>query len=379
MQKMFKLRSCEDSVFRNRSRPCLQHQIGRCSAPCVGLVATRDYDASVRRAALFLEGRSDELVDDLTQAMEAASARLEFEQAAQLRDPIAGIRKVQARQYVEGEQVDMDVLACAMHAGRGLRAAALVPRRHEPGHARLLPKAQWRGYRRRKCWRRSSPSTTSSSARRARSCSAMTFRTSSCSRRCFPTRPDARCEIKSSVRGERARYLELARNNAEHALAGAGQQQRHAEQARCCRCRNCLQLADAAAAHRVLRHQPHDGRGHGGLLRGLRRRGTGARPVPALQHRRHRRRATTTPPCTRRSSVVSSARWRTASLPDLLLIDGGAGQLAQAQRGAGRTWRGRRDHGRRGQGRGAPRRVTRRWYSPTAARSGRASIRRACN
>src|SRR5690606_38990987 len=86
MAKLFKLRTCEDSVFRNRSRPCLQHQIGRCSAPCVGLVATREYDATVRRAALFLEGRSGELVDELGKAMEAASARLEFEQAAQLRD-----------------------------------------------------------------------------------------------------------------------------------------------------------------------------------------------------------------------------------------------------------------------------------------------------
>src|SRR5690606_5304710 len=111
------LRTCEDSVFRNRSRPCLQHQIGRCSAPCVGLVGTREYDATVRRAALLLEGRSSELVDELGQAMEAASARLEFEQAAQLRDQIAAIRRIQARQYVEGEQVEMDVLACVMEQG----------------------------------------------------------------------------------------------------------------------------------------------------------------------------------------------------------------------------------------------------------------------
>ena len=78
MAKIFRLRSCEDSVFRNRSRPCLQHQIGRCSAPCVGLVATRDYDATVRRAAMFLDGRSNELVDELTRSMEQASHRLEF-------------------------------------------------------------------------------------------------------------------------------------------------------------------------------------------------------------------------------------------------------------------------------------------------------------
>ena len=90
MQKIFRLRSCEDSVFRNRSRPCLQHPIGRCSAPREGLVAPRDYDADVRRAALFLEGRSNELVDELARGMDAASARLEFESAAALRDPETG-------------------------------------------------------------------------------------------------------------------------------------------------------------------------------------------------------------------------------------------------------------------------------------------------
>lgn len=117
MQKIFKLRNCEDSVFRNRSRPCLQHQIGRCTAPCVGLIAPRDYDADTKRAALFLDGRSGEVVDDLTRSMESASASLQFELAAYLRDQVAGIRRIQAKQYIEGEQADMDVLACAMDQG----------------------------------------------------------------------------------------------------------------------------------------------------------------------------------------------------------------------------------------------------------------------
>ncbi len=89
MHKLFKLRSCEDSVFRNRSRPCLQYQIGRCSAPCVGLISAADYAESVRRASLFLEGRSEELGDELTAAMQAASEALDFENAARLRDLIA--------------------------------------------------------------------------------------------------------------------------------------------------------------------------------------------------------------------------------------------------------------------------------------------------
>lgn len=117
MQKIFRLRTCENAVFRNRSRPCLQHQIGRCSAPCVGLISPRDYDASIKQSALFLQGKSTELVDELTTNMVAASQRLEYEQAANLRDTISSIRKVQAKQYVEGDQVDMDVLAAVMNAG----------------------------------------------------------------------------------------------------------------------------------------------------------------------------------------------------------------------------------------------------------------------
>src|SRR5690606_33017057 len=108
MQKLFKLRTCEDSVFRNRSRPCLQHQIGRCTAPCVGLVSARDYAESVHRVSLLLEGRSDDLTRELGEAMETASERLDFEEAARLRDLVAGVRKLQARQYVDGDAAELD-------------------------------------------------------------------------------------------------------------------------------------------------------------------------------------------------------------------------------------------------------------------------------
>src|SRR6478735_10780092 len=123
MHKLFRLRSCEDSVFRNRSRPCLQHQIGRCSAPCVGLVQARDYAESVRQVGLFLDGRSDELTRELDGAMAASSARLDFEEAARIRDLIGAIRKLQARQYVDGRAADLDVLACAM---KGSSACVLL-------------------------------------------------------------------------------------------------------------------------------------------------------------------------------------------------------------------------------------------------------------
>jgi len=117
MHKLFRLRNCEDSVFRNRSRPCLQYQIGRCSAPCVGMIEPAAYAASVRRAELFLEGRSDELSGELTEAMQAASDALEFEKAAQLRDTIASIRRLQSRQTMDGRSADLDVLAVALQGG----------------------------------------------------------------------------------------------------------------------------------------------------------------------------------------------------------------------------------------------------------------------
>src|SRR6476469_804160 len=123
MHRLFRLRSCEDSVFRNRSRPCLQYQIGRCSAPCVGLVQARDYADATRRATLFLDGRSEELGNELTTAMEAASTRLDFEEAARLCDLIVTIRKLQARQYVDGQAADLDVLAVAM---QGASACVLL-------------------------------------------------------------------------------------------------------------------------------------------------------------------------------------------------------------------------------------------------------------
>ncbi|EIL99329.1 excinuclease ABC subunit C [Rhodanobacter thiooxydans] len=117
MQKLFKVRQCEDSYFRNRTRPCLLYQIGRCSAPCVGLISVEDYRNDVRHAEMFLEGRSNAVIDELAEAMEQASKALQFERAAKLRDQVAALRQLQAQNHVQGASADMDVLACRIEAG----------------------------------------------------------------------------------------------------------------------------------------------------------------------------------------------------------------------------------------------------------------------
>ncbi len=117
IQKVFQLRPCEDAVFNNRSRPCLQYQIKRCSAPCVDFITPQHYAEQVRRAIMFLEGKSQVLQQELAHEMEQAAQALEFERAALLRDQIAGLRVVQESQCIEGETGDLDVIAVASGSG----------------------------------------------------------------------------------------------------------------------------------------------------------------------------------------------------------------------------------------------------------------------
>src|SRR5690554_3036811 len=118
LQKIFRLRTCENAVFRNRSRPCLLHQIRRCTAPCVGLISDADYAADVRLATRFLDGRANEVIDDLGARMNEAAERLAFEEAAACRDQIRALQAVLHRQFVDsGRDEDVDILAAAEEGG----------------------------------------------------------------------------------------------------------------------------------------------------------------------------------------------------------------------------------------------------------------------
>lgn len=113
LQKLFRLRHCDDAFFRNRSRPCLQYQIKRCSGPCVGLIDEREYREDVDLAVMFLEGRSQAVLDIYKGHMQAAAEALDFERAARYRDQIDRLRRVQEQQYVHAEEGDVDVFALA--------------------------------------------------------------------------------------------------------------------------------------------------------------------------------------------------------------------------------------------------------------------------
>ncbi|MGA9033879.1 MAG: excinuclease ABC subunit UvrC [Sulfuricaulis sp.] len=113
LQKIFRVRQCHDSFFRNRSRPCLQYQIKRCSGPCVGLIEPERYAADVQQAVMFMEGKSQSLVRDSIKQMEQASDKQDFETAALFRDRIAMLKRIQEKQYITGKGGDADVMAIA--------------------------------------------------------------------------------------------------------------------------------------------------------------------------------------------------------------------------------------------------------------------------
>jgi len=115
LQKIFRLRTCEDSVFSNRTRPCLLYQIKRCSGPCISQISQQEYQTDVKNAELFLQGKQTEVMEVINVKMQRASDQLEFEQAAALRDQIQALRRIREKQFVDsGKALDADVVACVV-------------------------------------------------------------------------------------------------------------------------------------------------------------------------------------------------------------------------------------------------------------------------
>ena len=120
LQKVFRIRTCEDSVFSNRTRPCLLYQIKRCSGPCVHLIAEQVYREDIRNAELFLQGKQTEVLKSIAKKMQQAADHLDYEQAASFRDQIQALRKIREKQFVDnGKALDADIIACAQDEGSG--------------------------------------------------------------------------------------------------------------------------------------------------------------------------------------------------------------------------------------------------------------------
>ena len=118
LQKVFRLRTCEDSVFKNRSRPCLLHQIQRCTAPCVGAVSSQDYAVDVNNATLFLTGKANQVLTGISEKMQQAAAAMHYEQAACYRDQIKSLTAVREKQFVTSQnQAEVDVIAVVSAQG----------------------------------------------------------------------------------------------------------------------------------------------------------------------------------------------------------------------------------------------------------------------
>jgi len=225
LQKLFPVRQCEDSYFKNRSRPCLQYQIKRCSAPCVDFISKETYALDVQNTILFLEGKDDAVVKSLVTRMEQAAGAMDYEQAAIVRDQIARLKSLQETQYVSGEKGDVDLIAVSVAGGASCVQVFTVRGGHHLGNRAFYPKHQndttpeeilssfipqyYLGGGRSKASRRSIPAQMIVSVK--------------------PNDPDWLTQalsdqaghlikISHNVRGERARWLKMAQDNADYAV-----------------------------------------------------------------------------------------------------------------------------------------------------------------
>ncbi len=222
LQKLFLVRQCEDSFFNNRTRPCLQYQIKRCTAPCTGYILEDRYREDVEHAVLFLEGKSQQIIEILVERMERASKELKFELAARYRDQIYNLQRVHEKQYVSNEKGNTDIIACATNRGLGCVCVAFIRDGQLLGSKTYFP-----------------ANTREAAHDEILAAFIPQFYLASQSERMVPEnillshRPEEmallaevlsehagrKVSLKHEVRGERARWQEMANNNAELALA----------------------------------------------------------------------------------------------------------------------------------------------------------------
>ncbi|MBY5991891.1 excinuclease ABC subunit UvrC [Ferrimonas balearica] len=332
MQKLFPIRQCEDGFYRNRSRPCLQYQLKRCSGPCTGMIPDEEYAQQVTLARLFLQGQSQAVIGQLAAKMEQASEQLAFEKAAQYRDQIQALRTVQEQQGVQGQQAELDVIGVHLEGGLACCHMLFVRQGKILGSRSYFPKL---------------PKDTDSEE--LVSSFLLQFYLGGGEERHIPKeivlnleseelpalaellsqRGQGRVAIKTRVRGERAQFQRLAATNARSALASRlAHKSTVAERFR--------QLAEALELEKPIRRMECFDISHTMGEKTVASCVVFNAEGPAKQeYRRYNIQGITpgddyaamTQALKRRYDKVAEAD----NLPDILFIDGGKGQLTQAE------------------------------------------------
>ncbi len=332
LQKIFPIRQCENSVYRNRSRPCLQYQIGRCLGPCVaGLVSEEEYAQQVEYVRLFLAGKDDQVLTQLIARMEKASQNLEFEEAARIRDQIQAVRRVTEKQFVSNTGDDLDVIGVAFDAGMAcvhvlfIRQGKVLGSRSYFRKCRAAP--SWE-----RSWRPLSASSTCRAAKCARcrgeilldfNLGDKTLLADSLSELA-----GRRINVQTKPRGDRARYLKLARTNAATALTTKLSQQSTIHQ----RLQALASVLELPAVKRMECFDISHTMGEQTVASCVVFDSNG--PLRA-EYRRYNITGITPGDDYAAMNQVLRRRYGKAiddnKIPDVILIDGGKGQLAQAK------------------------------------------------
>ncbi|WP_075181132.1 excinuclease ABC subunit UvrC [Pantoea sp. 1.19] len=332
LQKTFPIRQCENSVYRNRSRPCLQYQIGRCLGPCVsGLVSEEEYAQQTDYVRLFLSGKDDQVLSQLVTRMEQASQALDFEQAASLRDQIQAVRRITEKQFVSGQGEDLDVIGVAFDAGMACVHVLFIRQGKVLGSRSYFPKV---------------PAGTELAevvqtfvgqfylqGSEARTLPAdilldFTLPEKDLLAHSLSSLAGRRVAIQSKPRGDRARYLKLARTNAATALVTKLSQQSTIHQ----RLKSLAEVLGLPAIRRMECFDISHTMGEQTIASCVVFDSNG--PVRA-EYRRYNISGITPGDDYAAMNQVLRRRYGKAleesKVPDVILIDGGKGQLSQAK------------------------------------------------
>ncbi len=217
VQKLFRVRQCEDSYYNNRSRPCLQYQIKRCTAPCVGKISPEDYVEDVKRSIKLLEGRNQSVISELVAAMEEASKNLAFERAASLRDQISDLKKVSNTALAESEKGKLDIVACSLDGGTSCVQVFFLRNGVNLGNKAFYPSTPKGSTAEEVLYAFITQFYLQHEVPRE-IISSHAIAETELVEQILSERAGAKLKISNKVRGERARLLELATTNAQLAL-----------------------------------------------------------------------------------------------------------------------------------------------------------------